>query len=73
MDGNEVTHELSGVLDVLERVSKTLDLMWRSAAREGSDTAIRLGEASHSVHRAIIVLSTPEGHGRPWERAIAAR
>ena len=74
MDGAEVTGELSGVLGVLERVSRTLDLMWRSAAHDGGDTAARLGEASHSVHRAIIALSAPADQRRqPLEPTAAAR
>jgi len=59
MDGSESRGELSGVLDILERVSRTLDLMWRTAVSDGSEAAVRLGEASHGLHRAIIALSAP--------------
>jgi hypothetical protein len=57
-----------GVLDVLQRVSRTLDLMWRSAVANGSDAAASLGEASHGVHRAIIALLPPIGSdsGQGW-------
>ena len=56
-----------GVLDVLQRVSRTLDLMWRSAVANGSVAAASLGEASHGVHRAIIALLPPMGSDSgPW-------
>jgi hypothetical protein len=65
---------------ILERMSRKLDLMWRTAASDRSDTAVPLGEASHSVHRAIIALSGPletrhrnVGTRPPWLARTAGR
>jgi hypothetical protein len=71
---HEPRGELSGVLEILDRVSATLDVMWRTAVGDGSETAVRLGEASHGVHRAIIALSVPIDDRRPerWERPAMA-
>ena len=69
----DATGELSGVLGLLQRVSRTLDLMWRSAVSDGSGTALRLGEASHGVHRAIIALSAAVPERERRERATVAR
>ena len=45
------------IVDVLRRASVTLDAMWRAASHRGpTPSAIRLGEASHGVHRALIAL-----------------
>jgi hypothetical protein len=59
----EDTDELRAVLEDLGRVSKTLDVMWRTAVRDGSDTAVHLGEASHEVHRAIIAMAAERAGG----------
>lgn len=46
------------VLGMLRRVSTTIDLLWRSALTQGTgEVALKLGEASHGVHRALIALS----------------
>jgi hypothetical protein len=47
----------AAVIDLLRQVSEVLDQMWREdlvGAR--GDTAMRIGEASHCVHRALIAL-----------------
>ncbi len=48
------------VLGMLRRVSNTIDLLWRSALTQGTgEVALKLGEASHGVHRALIALTPP--------------
>lgn len=55
---------LGGLVSILERVSRTLDLMCRSALAESAgDAAARFGEASDGLHRALIALSEPHGCG----------
>lgn len=50
----------TGLVEVLRRASVTIDFLWRTALAEGaSDLALKLGEASHGVHRALIALSPP--------------
>ncbi len=46
------------LVDVLRRASATIDSLWRTALREGTgENALRLGEASHGLHRALIALA----------------
>ena len=45
------------VIDMLRQVSEALDLMWREAlVGARGDTALRIGDATHCVHRALIAL-----------------
>lgn len=51
----EETH----VVELLRRASAAIDSLWRTALDDGSgDMALKLGEASHGVHRALIALGT---------------
>jgi hypothetical protein len=50
-------------------MSRTIDLMWRSAVADRSEAAAALGEASHGVHLAIIALSPP---GDYQQHAVAS-
>jgi hypothetical protein len=68
MDGMEDTGE---VLEDLERVSRTLDQMWRTALSDGSHLAVHLCDASHGVHRAIIALSSSTDDHRVPPRECA--
>jgi hypothetical protein len=57
------------VVELLRQASTALDRIWRQAMSIGAgDTVIRLGEASHGVHRAIIALSTPADVAAPRPR-----
>ncbi len=58
------------VVGMLRQVSAALDSVWRAAlASRAGDSAIRLGEASHGVHRALIALTSGEA---PDIRPVAA-
>ncbi len=47
------------VVEGLRRASATIDSLWRAALREGTgEAALKLGEASHGLHRALIALSS---------------
>lgn len=49
------------LVDVLRRASTTIDTLWRAALRDGTgEAALKLGEASHGLHRALIALSPVE-------------
>lgn len=51
--------EALAMVAMLRRIGGTLDTMWRQALMaDGGQTAMRLGEASHGVHRALIALSS---------------
>ncbi len=55
----EVIPELVRVAELLRQASETLDTLWWLALDRDSDgTAIRLGEASMQVHRALIAVET---------------
>ncbi len=50
--------DLVGVVGMLRRVSRTIDLRWRTEMPDaGGETASRLAEASQGVHRALIALT----------------
>lgn len=52
----------SNLVEVLRRASATIDSLWRAALRDGTgEAALKLGEASHGLHRALIAL-TPSTH-----------
>ncbi|HET6965974.1 MAG TPA: hypothetical protein VFH58_14460 [Acidimicrobiales bacterium] len=52
----------SNLVEVLRRASATIDSLWRAALREGTgEAALKLGEASHGLHRALIALA-PSTH-----------
>ncbi len=54
------------VIQSLGEAGAELDRLWLDAAEEGRDDAIRLTEASQSVHRALMALSaTPEAGRGP--------
>lgn len=48
------------LVGLLRQASVALDRIWRHAITRGAgETVMRLGEASHGVHRALIALSAP--------------
>ena len=56
--GPDAPDRRPGLLSILREASSTIDGMWRSALQEGpTETAHRLGEASHAVHLALIALA----------------
>ncbi|HLI53526.1 MAG TPA: hypothetical protein VKU88_04300 [Acidimicrobiales bacterium] len=65
MDGRIATRtdndeeERLAVIGNLREAGATLDRLWLLAATDGSDEALRIAEASQSVHRALIALSKP--------------
>jgi hypothetical protein len=60
--------DLAELIRVLRRVSAALDRLWnQSLADLSGDLAIRLGDASQGVHRALIALKEDSG-GRPLMR-----
>lgn len=65
MDGRIATRTDNGeeerlaVIGNLREAGATLDRLWLLAATDGSDEALRIAEASQSVHRALIALSKP--------------
>ena len=66
--------EVTNLVGVLREASVVLDALWRDALT-GSDgeSAIRLGEASHGVHRALIALSNFEAIGGSlWDATLSA-
>lgn len=49
------------LVEVLRRASSTIDSLWRAALHDGTgEAALKLGEASQGVHRALIALSPLE-------------
>ena len=54
------------VVDLVRRTAAALDAMWRESLLAGqSDAGMRLGEASHCVHRALIALDPLSSPGDP--------
>lgn len=48
------------LLVMLREASRAVDALWRDALAGGqADTAVRFGEASHGLHRALIALNVP--------------
>ncbi len=48
------------IIGLLRQASAALDTIWREAmTTTAGESVIRLGEASHGVHRALIALSSP--------------
>lgn len=46
------------VIRPLREASRLVDSLWRAAVAAGvRDEAMRLGEASHAIHRALVALS----------------
>lgn len=66
-----VPDPIPSVVAVLRQAAVALDAMWReSLLASGGETAVRLGEASHGVHRALIALTGP-GLARPSLQHVA--
>ena len=60
------------VVDLVRRAAAALDSMWQESLLAGdSEAGMRLGEASHCVHRALIALDSrsPAQHSRPLSSA----
>lgn len=50
----------ASLLVMLQEASRAVDALWRDALAGGqADTAVRFGEASHGLHRALIALNSP--------------
>ena len=50
----------ASLLVMLREASRAVDALWRDALAGGqADTAVRFGEASHGLHRALIALNSP--------------
>ena len=50
----------ASLLGMLREASRAVDALWRDALAGGqADTAVRFGEASHGLHRALIALNSP--------------
>lgn len=59
--GGEGDADGVNLVDVLRRASATIDSLWRAALRDGTgEAALKLGEASHGLHRALIALAPVE-------------
>jgi len=64
-EGPSEPEDLAELIVVLRRASAALDRLWnQSLAGASGDLAIRLGDASQGVHRALIALKG-DSHGRP--------
>ena len=58
---SSVDADVTEVVALLRRAAGALDQMWHEAAFAAPHAVMGLGEASHSVHRALIALNQPEG------------
>ncbi len=60
-DGDDDEDTLSRLIDMLQQVDRTLDQMWQKTVPGGNfEDAIRVAEASHDIHRALIALTPPQ-------------
>ncbi len=71
------THDgepVAEVIGLLRQASVALDSVWRAAlSGRSGDAVIRLGEASHGVHRARIALTSADTPDvRPIRAALSA-